>query len=611
MGIHQLLGSLRALATATQMPRLIPAHQLQVTFSGDRGGEGPLTWGQSNTLQWSSDKEQYYRMIEWVLQLPDGTTLDGIATAFSTLMARHESLRTTYPINPRRIQRVAQSGALTIDLYVIDGEPADPSLVATELVRRLRAAEFDLSAELPVRVAVAMSGGIPRVAALVYSHVAADFASMAVVDAQFAGLVANPASHQTGPGGHQPLDQAAAERSERGQRRAQAAMRYWESQIWHKPHCLYAVPPDELDHGDRSLSGWLWSRAAALALTRITARSAASRQMVVLAALCAVLARRTEQRRCVFLTRTSNRYERRLREYVGSLAHDTLVSVDTRVRSFDELVQRAGTATLRAARNGLISETDELRVAAEVGHHRGIAYSRDCVFNDLSTAGPVRGQAAAEPDDPAEMVPLLAQSTLRWVDWAEIPQLLLFNLVQVDGELVLGILTGSTRRIPRREIELLLRGTERLLVAAAEADVDLDSISEVTGVEPITRGPAWCEVDSCWIELPEVQRLAEAALRASAVRVFALPDALGRTTLVAYLAGGSCRTPQQAHAACMRMLPGRYTAIAPSRYVICAHAPENPMDRAEWLAQPVLADGNGRGSRPDPVSAPPRESSAA
>jgi hypothetical protein len=579
-----------------KIPSLIPAGQLQVKFTGERGGEGPLTWGQSNTLRWSSDKEQYYRMIEWIADLPAGTTLDDIAAAFSTLMARHESLRTMYPGERGQIQRVAQSGELAIDLYEIDGEPGDCSMVATDLVRRLRAVEFDLSAELPLRVAVATTGGVARVVAIVYSHVAADFASMAVVGAQFTVLAGDPTSREAGPPGHQPLDQAAAERSERGRRRAQAAMRYWESQIWHKPQCLYAVPPDELDHHGGPLSGWLWSRAAAMALARIAARTGASRQMVVLAALCAVIARRTAQSRCVFLTRTSNRYERRLREYVGSLAHDTLVAVDTRVHGFDELVRQAGTGTLRAATNGLIGEADVLRAVAEIDHHRGVAYSRDCVFNDLSSADPARAHLVTAPADPAGIEHALAQTTLRWVNWAEVPQLLLFNLVQVDGELILGALTASTRRMPRREIELLLRGTERLLVAAAAADIGLNRVGEITGIEQVHRGPGWFEVGSCWIELPEVQRLVNAALRVQAARVFALPDGRGSAaTLVAYLAGETIRTPEQAHAACMEMLPGRYTAIAPGRYVICEQSPDDPSDLAGWLSQTVLAEGSGRG----------------
>jgi condensation domain-containing protein len=599
MGVQQLISTLRTLPSAMEIPRLIEAGHLRVKFVGERGGDGPLTWGQINTLRWSSDTGQYYRMIEWVFELPREATLDDIAAALSTVMARHESLRTTYPAGDSGpIQRVAQSGELAVEVYDIEGEPRQDSTVATELVRRLRAAEFDLSAQLPLRVAVARSGGTPRTVVVVYSHVAVDFASMAVVGAQFTALVGNPISAEGYPPAHQPLDQAAAERSEAGRRRAQAAARYWEGQLRRKPQCLYAVPPDDLDHGaDEPLSGWLWSRAAALALSPVEARIGASRQMIVLAALCAVIAWRTRQDECVLLTRTSNRYQRRLREYVGSLAHDTPMSVETDARGFDELVRRAGSATLRAARNGLVDEADVLAVAAEVGHQRGVAYSRDCVFNDLTSAGPAssqqspRGGSDADGSDAARA---LAQTTVRWAQLADVPHLLLFNLVQVEGELILGALTASTQRTPRSEIELILLGAERLLVAAAAGDIDLGRIGEITGIEPLDRGPGWVEVDSCWIELPEVQRLVEAALPASDARVFALPGEDGAAVLIAYLAGGGIASPAQAHSACMELLSGRYTAMAPGRYVICEQAPADLADQAAWLAQVVLAEGSGR-----------------
>jgi hypothetical protein len=77
--------------------------------------------------------------------------------------------------------------------------------------------------------------------------------------------------------------------------------------------------------------------------------------------------------------------------------------------------------------------------------------------------------------------------------------------------------------------------------------------------------------------------------------VLAEPDAGTRHRLVAYLLStGDLRTPQALHAACVAALPGRETAIAPHRYVLCASVPRDRDSAAEWRAQPVLADGNGR-----------------
>ena len=77
---------------------------------------------------------------------------------------------------------------------------------------------------------------------------------------------------------------------------------------------------------------------------------------------------------------------------------------------------------------------------------------------------------------------------------------------------------------------------------------------------------------------------------------------------MAYLAaGGGIDTPEKAHTACLTTLAGtrtleppdgiRYTAIAPSRYVICADAPADVRDMAAWQGQTVVAEGDGRGGR--------------
>jgi hypothetical protein len=182
---------------------------------------------------------------------------------------------------------------------------------------------------------------------------------------------------------------------------------------------------------------------------------------------------------------------------------------------------------------------------------------------------------------------------------------LLFMVVQVYDELIVGALTENTGRVPREDLEMLLRGAERLLVAAAAGDIGLDRLGEITGVEPVTRGPGWLRVDSCWIERPEVQRLVDDALPGSAARVFTVPDARGEPALVAYLtASGGFTTPQQAHLACVALLPrhgkpkppggNRFTAITPGRYVICGHPPDDPSDLAGWQRQPILAHGTGR-----------------
>jgi hypothetical protein len=460
---------------------------------------------------------------------------------------------------------------------------------------------------------------------------AADMAAMVILDRQFTTLVTDPSSRQLGAPGHQPLDQAQEERSARGQRRMDAAVRGWEAAFGTMPQCLYAVPSADPWHDGGVISGWLWSRAGALALPHITARTGASRQLAVFAAVCVMMGWRTGHDTCVLPVLVSNRYQRHLRDYIGCLSLDGIAALDVRAPSLDEVVRRAAVAVLRGNHSSMIAGKTLERVARKVEHARGITWTRYCTFNDVSEFfTPAAGGGEPATDATA------AGRALGQTRFAQLPapgaeeQLMLLFLQQVEGELIMGATSRDANRVPLREIETLLRGTESLLVAAALGDVELSRLGEITGVLPVDRGPGWLRVGPSWVELAEARRLVEDALPAPAA-VFAVPeparadgpdvradgpdaradgpDAHGGQPadheLVAYLtAAGGIGTPEQAHAACMTALAGtrrlappggiRYTAMAPRRYVICGAAPANVSDLAAWQRQPVVAEGDGR-----------------
>jgi hypothetical protein len=630
---------------ADAMPpvRLTLGDRLRVPFSGARGGEGPLTTSQTTTLCWVTNLATPARMVEWPLSIPEGTTLHDITAALRILIARHESLRTCYPSAPapgtasanscivlpgEPQQRVLKSGELVIDVYAASAEPADDAVLFTELTRLLRAREFDLVAELPLRVAVAVWEDRPRAAVILYSHMAADMAAMALLDRQFTTLVTDPSSRQVGPPGHQPLDQAREERSARGQRRLDAAVRSWEAAFRIMPQCQYAVPSADPWHDGGVISGWMWSRAGALALPHIAARTGASRQLVVFAAACTMMSWRTGHDTCVLQMLVSNRYQRHLRDYIGCLVLDGITALDVRARSLDEMVRRAAAAVLRGNRNSMLSGNMIDRISRQVDHDRGITITRNSTFNDISEFMPVQDAAATNGGEAATDA-AAAGRALGQTRFAQLPapgaeeQLMLLFLQQVDGELIMGATSRDANRVPLRELETLLRGTESLLVAAALGDVELSRLAEVTGVEPVVRGPGWLRVGPSWVELAEARRLVEDALPAPAA-LFAVPEPAradgpaggpgalaGQSadhTLVAYLtAGDGIGTPEQAHAACMTTLAGtrslappggiRYTAMAPHQYVICANAPADVRDQAAWRRQTVVAEGDGRQGR--------------
>lgn len=536
---------------------------ISVRFTGERAATGPLTFGQRNTLDWvAREDDEFSAVIAWIFTLPPDVTLADIAAAFEVLLGRHEALRTRYAADS---QTVLAEGVLPIELC--------PGASAESLIDHLRAAGVDFRSGLPLRVAVAVDGSLPTAVVAVYSHVAVDFGSVALIGTQFTELAASPAARTVGSTAHQPLDQALAEQSPRGGKAADAALRYWETHLRTAPQSLYPVPPPVSPRAEHRMCV-LTSAAAGAALGRISERTRSSRQVVTLAAVCAVLSWRTGMPRCVFAAVSGNRFRLRLRQYVGSLAQDGLLALDVDTVRFDELVTRAAKATLAANTNSMFDATKLWRIIDQVCHERGTSFTRDFTLNDLSS----------HFDAAIELPPAPAATEVRWLESAPFPVVMMCNPARLAPDLMLA-LTVDLRQVGEAETESLLLGVEALLVAAGDGDVALSRLGAVTGVERVERDADWLCVDSCWVRLSSVRSVVGAALPGSRVVVID-----GR--LVAYVSRAT--TPEAAHAACLAALPGHHLAMTPGHYVVCAGAPADPDDDAAWAALPVLAEGDGR-----------------
>ena len=585
---------------------LEPTGSVTVTFHGDREAEGPLTFAQLDTLAWVTEPDDAASaLLRWTFELPDRCTMADVTAAFAILMARHEALRTTYLIAETPTQRIARSGELVIPSYRIIGDfdQDDQDKVAQQLHDELCEQGIDFTVELPLRVAVASVGESPHVAVAVYSHMAADFGTTVVIGRQFTELAGDPAARVVGPAAHQPFDQAHLENSPRGRRRSDAAIRYWRTHISHAPHAVCTLPApsgDAMGLGHRSCI--LVSPAAALALGRIEARTRQGRQSIVLAAICALLARRTAVDSLAFASISGNRFHSRLSEYVGDLAQDSLIALNLDVAGFDELIGRTAGATLTANANSSYNPHALNAMLDEVGHARGAAFTRDFVVNNLSihlNAAPPNRPADQPLADAAEIAQALELSRLTWRPAPDFPEILLCAPIRVDSEFIF-TLTGNTTYVGETELEQLTRGLERLIVAAADRDIPLTDLGTVTGVEPTLRGPDWAQIGPSFTHLPAVHQLLLDALNTPAAHVVANPPTPGTQnppTLTAYLtATDAIRSPHQAHLACMDLLaePGRHLAIAPTHYVLCDGVPDDPTDESSWQRLPTVASGNGR-----------------
>jgi hypothetical protein len=572
--------------------RLTPMRSMPVEFTGERAGEGPLTLGQLNIYNWLSwAPDHVYAILCVELPVPTAVSVDDVAEATAALIARHESLHTTYLPGEHPRQQVAAAGVQPLEVCSLgEGQwgPRDRPTVAEALVQWLR--ESPDPEQRPVRMAVAIApdaGDRVIACAAGFSHLAVDHGAIEILKRDFADLLSDPARWQAGRPGHQPLDQAELEATPAERHKADAALDYLREQSWRLPRCLYALPGARTS--GESLAVELSSVAAAMAVRRVAARTRTSRSSIVLAAICAVVARRANYPELVLPLISSNRFEPHLVNYVGSLAQTSIATVQIAGRSFDELAGHIWTTVMEASRHGRYDAVKREAIDELTEHERGLRLNYDPLFNSLVPES-WSGLTAGVGFQPEEIDAALARTELRWRPLPVSALPIRFTLNQIDGCLRLDVWSGDAGLVPRAELESVLLAVERLLVAAAHADVTDSQMPDLIGLEPLAGTPDRILVDSCWVDVADVQRLVDDAAAPAVAHVFA---SAGGRPLVAHLtATDAVRTPEQAHARCMAVLAHHPTAITPRHYVICRTAPTDPADPATWPAP--LTAGTGR-----------------
>jgi hypothetical protein len=571
--------------------RLTPMQSIPVEFTGDRAGEGQLTLGQLNIYKWLSViPDDVYAILCAELPVPTVVSVGDVAEAAAALIARHESLRTTYVPGEQPRQQVAAAGVQLLEVCS-PGEgqwgPQDRPAVGEALVRWLRESP---DPGRPVRMAVAIApdmGDRVIACAAAFSHIVVDHDAIEILKRDFAGLLGDPGRRPAGRLGHQPLDQAELEVTPAERRQADAALAHLWEQERRIPRCLYALPGAR--PSGESLVVELSSVAAAMAVRQVAARTRTSRSSVVLAAICAVIARRAGYQELVLPLVSSNRFERHLVNYVGALAQNTAATVEIAGRSFDEL---AGHTWTRVAEASLHARYDPVKRDAMdelIEHERGLHLNRRQVFNNLVSES-WSGLTAGVRFQPEKIEAALARTKLRWRPAPVNGNPIQFSLNQIDDCLRLEMWTADAGLVPRAELESVLLAVERLLAAAAHGDLADSQMPELIGLEPLAGTADQILTDHSWVDVTDVQRLVQDAVAPATARVFA---SAGGRPLVAHLAAtDAIRTPEQAHARCMAILAHHPTAITPRYYVICRTAPPDPADPAAWPAP--LADGTGR-----------------
>ncbi|MER7129025.1 condensation domain-containing protein [Streptosporangium saharense] len=514
-----------------------------VAFDAGAGRTGPLTVGQINQLRFHEENPEENLSKFW--RLRPSLTFAEISALMRTLIERHEALRTTIRTDLEPVaQEVRGSGELHVALH--DCTSGEPWTLRDEVAAAMSAAPFRYPGELPVRAAIVTEDGKPVWMVLVVCHTATDRQGLDVLTSEIRTLAEG---RELPPPALHPIDLAVEEQA--ASRRDSSAARHWRSILTRAPQAMFAVPaPADPPEGD--LCERVRFRAPTELVDAVSRRVGADRSAVLLTAYTALIGHATSQPHCVVTLLSGNRFTPRLRTYPGTLVQDALMLADLRAATFDSLLPRVRTASFKAYRQARFDARAVWDVIDEINHTRGMSFSRDCVYDNITGTDAGEPSAVLEVTDlpPSRKPGIMTLTVLGWLDL---------------------VLTTDPRHLPSGYGRVFGDALLALLTAAARADVPLSGLTETTGLIPFARSSDdWVHLDSCWVSLPAVRSLVGDAVDHH--------DFTLTRDLACHLPSGD---PAAAHAACVTALPGRLAVLTPRTYTSPSHPPialERPPD---------------------------------
>lgn len=312
-----------------------------------------VTFGQLSVIRslgaYEPDGLQNANLIS-VWQVPEGASVAHVAEAWNTLVAAHESLRTSYDLNGDRPQQVVHPPRLrplrTIE--VDDFSPGGASAAAAPLA----ADPIALDSEVPWRAVVATCDLEPLYLVVVVHHIAADNGGLQLLEQQFRDLVGGAAL----PTQPQPREMAIAQQSE---------PRLGPVEHWERRWTSFDVADRRRDDTTPRRRASVYSRAALLAARATAERTRSSVQSVVLAVSALQLGRALRRSSLTLGLMAANRFDDDWAGVVTSLNQCVPLTVEPDPSmSPEDFVRRVHLASLGAYLNGCF-DVDEL--TARVG----------------------------------------------------------------------------------------------------------------------------------------------------------------------------------------------------------------------------------------------------
>lgn len=469
-----------------------PLRSAPVAFRAARCGEYAPTWSQRYYLAEMAQAARSGRSLALrrCYELNPDVTEARLVDAVRVLVETFESLRSRMNSTDAdaRMRSYAEG---TLHIAVYEAPTRSPNHIdrfTEELAVSMAAEPFDARAEWPVRAAVVLNPFGPRFLILVLSHTAVDaFATPPIADLltrlgmtgeSGAADESNAASIET----RGPREVAEWEQSAAGARRGARALAQ-AAEVYER---MPAAPRPGAAAPCRELLSWT-SPALDMAVAFISSRTGMTGSTVLTAAAMAVDASWSEERFAFRQLLSANRTRTGTTSAVVPLSQPVPCLVDTDGASFGQLLERTGTAMLKALRGGGYPPEQMTRLQETVARRRGV--SIDC--SPTLNYRPHQAFTVPSGSEPGEdLAPLMSRSRAEWVDGALRWTSTHYLSADVYASGTRFLLQVDTRLWDRAGADDWMAALERLLVEAAAGDLDHARWRSLAGRKPVETGRA-------------------------------------------------------------------------------------------------------------------------
>ncbi|ETK35217.1 non-ribosomal peptide synthetase [Microbispora sp. ATCC PTA-5024] len=292
------------------------------------GTAPPLSSAQERLwfLQRFDPDDASYTMY-FVLRLRGPLDAGALQAALDAVVARHESLRTSFPdVDGAPVAVVHPPGSVAVERVDLSGSP-DPREAARLLVAGRTNAPFDLAAAPPLRVALLTLGAAEHVLCFTLHHIIADGWSLGILfDDLFALYLARVEGREPGlrPLPVQYGDIALWQRERESGEAAEESLDYWRRRLADPPRLELPVDGPGEGRSEGAFHMFRIPEEVAGRLERLAQERGASLFMVLVAAYQVLLARHSGQTDILVGTPWATRERVELEPVIGYLT-DTLV----------------------------------------------------------------------------------------------------------------------------------------------------------------------------------------------------------------------------------------------------------------------------------------------